>query len=51
MGEAKALELTENCLPISTQEAVDILLIGGMIYSDGYDFYRHVSRIAEQFVH
>jgi len=51
VGEAKALELTESCLPISTQEAVDILLIDGIIYSDGYDFYRHVSRIAEQLVH
>nr|VFK58784.1 MAG: Enoyl-CoA hydratase/carnithine racemase [Candidatus Kentron sp. UNK]VFK68569.1 MAG: Enoyl-CoA hydratase/carnithine racemase [Candidatus Kentron sp. UNK] len=47
VGSQKALELTENCLPITTEEADEILLIDGIIYSDGYDFYRHVARLAE----
>jgi len=28
-----------------------MLLIDGIIYSDGYDFYRHVARLAEQAAH
>jgi putative two-component system hydrogenase maturation factor HypX/HoxX len=51
VGPEKAIELTENCLPISTEEAHDLLLIDGIIYSDGYDFYRHVARLAEQLAH
>jgi putative two-component system hydrogenase maturation factor HypX/HoxX len=51
VGQEQAIELTENCLPISTQQAHDMLLIDGIIYSDGYDFYRHVARLAEQVAH
>jgi putative two-component system hydrogenase maturation factor HypX/HoxX len=51
VGPKKAIELTENCLPISTEEAHNLLLIDGIIYSDGYDFCRHVTRLAEQLAH
>nr|VFK63562.1 MAG: Enoyl-CoA hydratase/carnithine racemase [Candidatus Kentron sp. TUN] len=48
VGQEKSIELTEACLPITTEEADEILLIDGIIYSDGYDFYRHIARIAER---
>jgi len=48
VGPDKAIELTENCLPVSTEEATRIGLIDGVIYSDGYEFRRHVARIAEE---
>jgi len=46
VGREKALALTENCLPIDTEQAHELLLIDGIIYSDGYDFYRHIARLA-----
>nr|VFJ88419.1 MAG: Methionyl-tRNA formyltransferase [Candidatus Kentron sp. LFY] len=48
VGQEKAMDLTENCLPITVEEAHDILSIDGIIYNDGYDFYRHVALLAEQ---
>nr|VFJ73070.1 MAG: putative two-component system protein, hydrogenase maturation factor HypX/HoxX [Candidatus Kentron sp. FM]VFJ73205.1 MAG: putative two-component system protein, hydrogenase maturation factor HypX/HoxX [Candidatus Kentron sp. FM]VFK19268.1 MAG: putative two-component system protein, hydrogenase maturation factor HypX/HoxX [Candidatus Kentron sp. FM] len=50
-GWEQALRLTEDCLPIDTERAYDLLLIDGIIYSDGYDFYRHVARLAEHLAH
>ena len=50
-GREDALALTENCLPIDTEQAHDLLLIDGIIYSDGYDFYRHIARLAERLAH
>jgi len=47
VGHTKAEELMENCLPIDTEQAHDIFLIDGIIHSDGYDFYHHISQIAE----
>ena len=51
VGQEQALELTENCLPISTQHAKEIGLIDGIVYSDGYDFHRHITRLAEEKAH
>nr|VFJ42474.1 MAG: putative two-component system protein, hydrogenase maturation factor HypX/HoxX [Candidatus Kentron sp. DK] len=51
VGQEDALALTENCLPINTEQAHDLLLIDGIIYSDGYDFYRHIARLAERLAH
>jgi len=48
VGQEKAISLTENCLPISTQQAKEIGLIDGIVYSDGYDFHRHITRLAEK---
>jgi putative two-component system hydrogenase maturation factor HypX/HoxX len=48
IGQEKAISLTENCLPISTQPAKEIGLIDGIVYSDGYDFHRHITRLAEK---
>ena len=48
VGQERAISLTENCLPISTQQAREIGLIDGIIYSDGYDFHRHITRLAEK---
>lgn len=51
VGPDKAIELTENCLPVGTDEGVRIGLIDGVLYSDGYEFRRHVARIAEELAH
>ena len=51
VGVEKAMELTEDCLPIGTEEAVRIGLIDGVIYSDGYEFRRHIGRVATQVAH
>jgi putative two-component system protein, hydrogenase maturation factor HypX/HoxX len=51
VGEEKAIKLTENCMPISTQEAKKIGLIDGIVYSDGYDFHRHITQLAERLAH
>lgn len=51
VGQKKAIQFTEACLPIDTEQAHDSLLVDGIIYSDGYDFYRHVAQIAEHIAH
>lgn len=51
VGQEKTLELTENCLPISTAQAKTMKLIDGIVYSDGYDFHRHITQFAERLVY
>jgi len=51
VGPDKAIELTENCMPIGTDDAARIGLVDGILYSDGYEFRRHVARIAEELAH
>jgi putative two-component system hydrogenase maturation factor HypX/HoxX len=51
VGPDKSVELTELCLPVSAEEAANIGLIDGVVYSDGYDFRRHIAHIAAQFAH
>jgi putative two-component system hydrogenase maturation factor HypX/HoxX len=51
VGKDKAIELTEQCLPVSAEEAASIGLIDAVIYSDGYDFHRHIAHIAKQLAH
>jgi putative two-component system hydrogenase maturation factor HypX/HoxX len=51
VGLDKAVELTEQCLPISTEKATNIGMIDGVVYCDGYDFYRHIAHIATQLAH
>ena len=51
VGSEKALELTEQCLPVSTEEAMSIGLIDGVVYCDGYDFRRHIAHIATELAH
>lgn len=48
VGPDKAIELTEQCLPVSTEEATSIGLIDGVIYSDEYDYRRNIAHIATQ---
>ncbi len=48
VGQDKAVELTEACLPVNAEEAARIELVDGVIYSDGYEFRRHIARIATQ---
>jgi putative two-component system hydrogenase maturation factor HypX/HoxX len=51
VGKKKAIELTDNCLPISTQEALSMGLIDGLIYDSGFNFHRDISRIATEMAH
>lgn len=46
VGQDKAVELTELCLPVSTEEAMNIGLVDGVVYCDGYDFRRHIANMA-----
>ena len=48
VGHDKTIELTEECLPISAEEAARIGLVDGIIHGDGYEFRRHAARIAIQ---
>lgn len=51
VGWDKAVELTEQCLPVSTEEATNIGMVDGVVYCDGYDFRRHIANMATQLAH
>lgn len=51
VGHQKALELTSNCLPISSQVAKEIGLIDNNFGEDNISFRQHIKMIAEEIAH